>query len=128
MKGLLKQRGMSAAVLATSPACAAASATLVLPAELHASVRMSALPVALDTAASLVALLAAFLVVGRFCQAHATQRTHAGLRASGARALGPDANRGGFGLISLRERARSAGGEPWITSIPGRGSEVEAVL
>jgi hypothetical protein len=71
MKILLKQpglRGMRAAVLATSLACAAASATLVLPTELHASVRMSALPVALDTAASLIALLAAFLVVGRFAR------------------------------------------------------------
>jgi hypothetical protein len=29
---------------------------------------------------------------------------------------------------SLRERARSVGGELRITSIPGRGSEVEAVL
>jgi len=40
----------------------------------------------------------------------------------------PDANSGGFGLVSLRERARSVGGEVRITSVPGRGSEVEAVL
>ena len=89
-KGLLKQpglRGMRAAVLATSLACAAVSATFVLPTELHASVRTSALRVALDTAASLIALLAAFLVVGRFARRTLLQRTHAGLRASGARAL-----------------------------------------
>jgi hypothetical protein len=49
-------------------ACAAVSATFELPTELHASVRMSALRVALDIAASLIALLAAFLVVGRFAR------------------------------------------------------------
>jgi signal transduction histidine kinase len=36
--------------------------------------------------------------------------------------------RGGFGLISMRERARSVGGELRISSAPGRGSEVEAAL
>jgi len=35
---------------------------------------------------------------------------------------------GGFGLISMRERARAAGGELRISSAPGRGSEVEVVL
>jgi signal transduction histidine kinase len=40
----------------------------------------------------------------------------------------PDASTVGFGLISLQERARSVGGELWITSTPGCGSEVEAVL
>ena len=35
---------------------------------------------------------------------------------------------GGFGLISMRERACSVGGELRVSSIPGRGSEVEAVL
>ncbi|MGE5289562.1 MAG: sensor histidine kinase [Micromonosporaceae bacterium] len=35
---------------------------------------------------------------------------------------------GGFGLISMRERARSVGGELRISSAPGRGSEVEAAL
>jgi signal transduction histidine kinase len=40
----------------------------------------------------------------------------------------PDATDGGFGLVSLRERARSVGGELRIISAPGRGSEVEAVL
>jgi signal transduction histidine kinase len=34
----------------------------------------------------------------------------------------------GFGLISMRERARSVGGELRISSAPGRGSEVEAAL
>lgn len=34
----------------------------------------------------------------------------------------------GFGLISMRERARSVGGELRISSVPGRGSEVEAAL
>ena len=32
----------------------------------------------------------------------------------------------GFGLIAMRERAHSVGGELRIRSIPGRGSEVEA--
>jgi signal transduction histidine kinase len=35
---------------------------------------------------------------------------------------------GGFGLISMRERARLVGGELRIWSAPGRGSEVEAAL
>lgn len=35
---------------------------------------------------------------------------------------------GGFGLISMSERARSVGGELRISSAPGRGSEVEAAL
>jgi signal transduction histidine kinase len=34
----------------------------------------------------------------------------------------------GFGLVSMRERARSVGGELRISSAPGRGSEVEAAL
>jgi signal transduction histidine kinase len=34
----------------------------------------------------------------------------------------------GFGLISMRERARAVGGELRISSAPGRGSDVEAVL
>jgi signal transduction histidine kinase len=34
----------------------------------------------------------------------------------------------GFGLISMRERARSAGGELRVYAAPGAGSEVEAVL
>lgn len=34
----------------------------------------------------------------------------------------------GFGLISMRERARSVGGELRVSSVPGRGSEVEAAL
>lgn len=61
-------RGTRAAVLATSLACAAASAALVLPTEPRASHRLLALSVALDTAASLIALLAAFLVAGRFAR------------------------------------------------------------
>ena len=34
----------------------------------------------------------------------------------------------GFGLVSMRERARSVGGELRISSAPGRGSEVEVAL
>jgi signal transduction histidine kinase len=34
----------------------------------------------------------------------------------------------GFGLVSMRERARSVGGELRISSVPGGGSVVEAVL
>jgi len=35
---------------------------------------------------------------------------------------------GGFGLTSMRQRARSVGGELRLSSIPGQGSEVEATL
>jgi signal transduction histidine kinase len=35
---------------------------------------------------------------------------------------------GGFGLVSMRERAHSVGGELWISSAPGRGSDVEVTL
>jgi signal transduction histidine kinase len=35
---------------------------------------------------------------------------------------------GGFGLVSMRERARSAGGELHVSAAPGVGSQVEAVL
>jgi signal transduction histidine kinase len=38
------------------------------------------------------------------------------------------ASGGGFGLISMQERARSAGGELRIRSSEGRGSQVEAIL
>ena len=38
------------------------------------------------------------------------------------------AYRGGFGLTSMRERARSVGGELRISSEPGAGSQVEATL
>ena len=34
----------------------------------------------------------------------------------------------GFGLVSMRQRAQSVGGELCISSIPGQGSEVEATL
>jgi signal transduction histidine kinase len=34
----------------------------------------------------------------------------------------------GFGLVSMCERARSVGGELQISSVPGRGSKVEAAL
>jgi signal transduction histidine kinase len=35
---------------------------------------------------------------------------------------------GGFGLISMRDRARSVGGEVSISSAPGAGSQVEATV
>ncbi len=35
---------------------------------------------------------------------------------------------GGFGLISMRDRASSVGGDLRISSVPGRGTEVEATL
>jgi signal transduction histidine kinase len=35
---------------------------------------------------------------------------------------------GGFGLIAMRERARSVGGELRICSAPGHGSEVHAAV
>jgi signal transduction histidine kinase len=40
----------------------------------------------------------------------------------------PDADGAGFGLVSMRERARAACGDLRISSIPGHGSEVEVVL
>src|SRR5215469_15337793 len=70
MKGLANlpgKRRMRTALLATSLACAA-SATLMLSTELQARDRFSALNVVLNTAASLIALLVAFLVVGRFAR------------------------------------------------------------
>ena len=44
------------------------------------------------------------------------------------RGFDPTATSGGFGLISMRQRARSVGGELRISSAPGGGSEVEAAL
>ena len=41
---------------------------------------------------------------------------------------GPHANNGGFGLVSMRERARAVGGELRIESVPNRGTSVELVL
>jgi signal transduction histidine kinase len=46
----------------------------------------------------------------------------------GGRGFDTTVPRAGFGLISMRERARSVGGELRISSAPGRGSEVEAAL
>ena len=40
----------------------------------------------------------------------------------------PDTGGEGFGLVSMRERAQSVGGDLRISSIPGRGSDVEVVL
>jgi len=44
------------------------------------------------------------------------------------RGFDPSASGSGFGLVSMRERARSVGGELRIFSAPGRGSKVEAAL
>ena len=46
-------------------------------------------------------------------------------RGSGFDPAGPAA---GFGLISMRERANSVGGDLRISSVPGQGTEVEAML
>ncbi len=56
--------------------------------------------------------------------------TRARLRVSDhGRGFDPAAAPGsGFGLVSMRERARSVGGELRISSVPGRGSKVEAAL
>ena len=35
---------------------------------------------------------------------------------------------GGFGLSSMRERAHSVGAELVVSSVPGRGSQVEVAL
>jgi signal transduction histidine kinase len=40
----------------------------------------------------------------------------------------PDRADGGFGLTSMRDRARALGGELQITSAPGEGTEIEVVL
>jgi signal transduction histidine kinase len=39
-----------------------------------------------------------------------------------------DAPAGGFGLTSMRERAHSVGGELFVSSVPGRGSQVEVAV
>ena len=44
------------------------------------------------------------------------------------RGFDPKVDCEGFGLISMRERAHAVGGDVRISSAPGRGSEVEAVL
>jgi signal transduction histidine kinase len=44
------------------------------------------------------------------------------------RGFDPAVTHGGFGLASMRQRARSVGGELWISSVPGQGSEVEAFI
>lgn len=44
------------------------------------------------------------------------------------RGFDPDVDCEGFGLVSMRERAHAVGGDLRISSVPGRGSEVEAVL
>ncbi len=40
----------------------------------------------------------------------------------------PGASTAGFGLVSMRERANSAGGDFAISSVPGHGTKVEVVL
>jgi signal transduction histidine kinase len=35
---------------------------------------------------------------------------------------------GGFGLVSMRERAQSVGGELLVSSTPGHGSQVEVAI
>lgn len=44
------------------------------------------------------------------------------------RGFDPAAPHGGFGLASMHERARLAGGELYIHSVPGGGTEVEGTL
>jgi signal transduction histidine kinase len=44
------------------------------------------------------------------------------------RGFDPASPRGGFGVTSMRHRARSVGGDVRISSRPGAGSEVEAAL
>src|SRR5262245_33395943 len=58
-------RGTRGAVLTTVAASAAATATVVMLPQLRSGYRWSALHVALETAATLVALLAALLIIGR---------------------------------------------------------------
>jgi len=54
---------------------------------------------------------------------------HAHLQVSDAGCgFDPDADGAGFGLVSMRERARAVCGDLRISSIPGHGSEVEVVL
>ena len=44
------------------------------------------------------------------------------------RGFDPAATYAGFGLISMRERARAAGAELVVTSVPGQGSQIEVRL
>jgi signal transduction histidine kinase len=41
---------------------------------------------------------------------------------------GPNASGGGFGLVSMRERAHAVGGQITIESLPNRGTSVEVLL
>jgi signal transduction histidine kinase len=42
------------------------------------------------------------------------------------RGFGPARAGAGFGLVGMRERVRSLGGDLWIESEPGRGTSVRA--
>jgi signal transduction histidine kinase len=44
------------------------------------------------------------------------------------RGFDPSAPSRGFGLVSMRERAQSLGGEFRVTSRPGKGTEVEVIV
>jgi signal transduction histidine kinase len=44
------------------------------------------------------------------------------------RGFDPAVTHAGFGLVSMRQRALAVGGELWISSVPGQGSEIEASL
>jgi signal transduction histidine kinase len=44
------------------------------------------------------------------------------------RGFDPAATHAGFGLISMRERARAAGADLFVTSAPGQGSQIEVRL
>jgi len=86
--------------------------------------RLPSLHVALGTALPLFALAAGLLVFGRLRQcARLDELTHNG---SGFNVV---AQADGFGLTSMRDRAALiGGGDLWISSVPGLGTEVEVRL
>jgi signal transduction histidine kinase len=100
-------------------------------------VRHSAVPVELDVAdvevPDLVATTVYFVVAEALANVHkhgAARRVHLSLGSSGGsvracvRDDGVGGVREGFGITSLRDRVASAGGELWITSPAGEGTEV----
>jgi signal transduction histidine kinase len=65
----------------------------------------------------------------RVCLSLQSQGSRVRLRVSdNGTGFDPTAPADGFGLTSMRERAGSVGGDLRISSVPGRGTEVEAML
>ena len=94
-------RGMHVAVLVTAIVLVAVTAALALAPQLHLGYPQEAVDLALDTAASVIGLLACFLVFGRASPPHPAERAPAGRCARGTCAIQPvpvhGAGRSGLG-------------------------------